>query len=185
MLKSPHYAKPQNVSGKHLGQMDFKKLTPPDYNKLSDSSDNEVTNRNHIIFGFYDFDISPDEITVRLKLNPTKTGLKGEEFEIGGRNKIKKIRDCSFWEFEIKTVTNDFIGDLVDNFARDIIKDRTKEIKELSSTCQCKLTVVQYYRDGWNPGYFFSRELVRLLADVNAEIDIDTYCLSEDKSASR
>jgi hypothetical protein len=164
--------------------MNFKELTPTDNNKLSDSSDNEATNRNHIIFSFYDFDVSPDDITNRLELSPTKTGLKGEEFEIGGRNKIKKIRDCNFWEFEIKAVTNDFIGDLVDKFAQDIIKDRTEEIKSLSSTCQCKLTVVQYYKDGWNPGYFFSCDLVRLLADINAEIEIDTYCLSEDKSAS-
>ena len=165
--------------------MDFRKLTPTDYNKLSDTSDNMTTNRNHIIFGFYDFDVLPSDITNQLNLKPTKTGLKGEEYEIGGQNKIKKIRDYNFWEFEIKTVTNDFIGDLVDKFAQDFIKDRIKEIKTFSGKCQCKLTIVQYYRDGWNPGYFFNSGLIGLLADINAEIDIDTYCLSEDKSASR
>jgi hypothetical protein len=151
---------------------------------LSDTSDNGATNRNHIIFGFYDFSVHPIEITNRLSLKPTKTGLKGDEYEVGGKNKIKKIRDCNFWELEIKTITNDFIGDLVDEFVKDVIKDRMKEIKTFSTDCRCKLTIVQYYRDGWNPGYFFSRELIKLFADINTEIDIDTYCLSEDKNAS-
>jgi hypothetical protein len=168
-----------------LNSMDFKKLTPTDFNQLDGSVDNETTNRNHIIFGFYDFDVHPDKITDSLDLKPTKTGLKGEEYEVGGQKKIRKTRDCNFWEIELKTLTNDFIGDLVDKFVNDFIKDRIKEIKMFSDNCQCKLTVVQYYRDSWNPGYFFSRDLVRLLADINAEIDIDTYCLGEDKSVSR
>lgn len=150
-----------------------------------DHAMDKTTNRNHIIFGFYDFDVHPNEITDSLDLKPTKTGLKGEEYEVGEQRKIEKTRDCNFWEIEVKTLTNDFIGDLVDKFVADVIRDRTKEINKLSNKCQCKLTVVQYYRDGWNPGYFFSRELIKLLADINAEIDIDTYCLSEDKSATR
>jgi hypothetical protein len=145
----------------------------------------KTRNRNHIIFGFYDFDVHPNEITYTLDVKPTKTGLKGEEYEVGNQNRIKKTRDCNIWEIEVKTLTNDFIGDLVDKFVNDIIKSRIKEIKTYSATGQCKLTIVQYYYDGWNPGYFFSSELVKLLADINAKIDIDTYCLSEDQSASR
>lgn len=165
--------------------MDFKKLTPKDFSKLDSSLDNGILNRNHVIFGFYDFHIHPDKITDSLHLKPTKTGLKGEEYEIGGQKKIKKTRDCNFWELELVAFTNDFIGDMVDKFVNDHIKNKIKEIKMFSENCQCKLTVVQYYRDGWNPGYFFNRDLVRLLADINAEIDIDTYCLSEERNASR
>lgn len=144
--------------------MDFKKLTSTDFNKLSDTSDYTATNRNHIIFGLYGFDVSPDEITERLNLKPTKVGWKGEEYEIGGRIKTKKIRDYNFWELETKTVTNDFIGDLVSNFAQEIIIDRKTEIKTITKACQCKLTIVQYYQDGLNPGYFFNSELIKLLA---------------------
>jgi len=175
----------KTLAASTFDNMDFKKLTPSDYKKLDDSSDKGTTNRNHIIFGFYDFELHPDKITTSLNLTPTKTGLKGEEYEVGGQKRIKKARDYNFWELESIITTNDFIGDLLDKFVDNFIKDRIKEIKILSDNCQCKLTVVQYYRDGLNPGYFFSRDLVKLLANINAEIDIDTYCLSEDKSASR
>ena len=160
--------------------MNFKRLNPSDYDKLDDFSDSKTMNRNHIIFGFYEIEGQPDEITEALNLKPTRTGLKGDEFEVGGQKKIKKIRDYSFWEIESITITNDFIGDLVDKFADEVIKNRRKEIRALSNNCVCKLAVVQYYRDGWNPGYLFSRDLVKLLADINAKIDIDVYCLSED-----
>jgi hypothetical protein len=167
-----------------LDRKNFRQLTPTDYNKLIDPDDG-ITNRNHIILGFYEFDYLPLTITKTLGLSPTETGLKGEEYETGGQKKIKRTRECNFWEIETKIITNEFIGDLVDKFAKEIIEQRVEKIRHISATSRTKLTVVQYYYDGHNPGQFFDRQFVKLLADIGAEIDIDTYCLSSDSSVSR
>jgi hypothetical protein len=41
--------------------------------------------------------------------------------------------------------------------------------------------MVQYYYTGHNPGYGFKKEQIKILADINAEIDMDIYCLSKDE----
>jgi len=161
--------------------MAIEKLSPSDFKKLSGWKDNEEkTNRNHIILGFYDFECSPNRITEKLDLEPTRTGVKGEEYDSESTN-VKKTRECNLWEIESKSVTNEFIGNIVDEFVSTTIEKRFNIIKEFSCTCQTKLTIVQYYFDGYNPGQFFSNRLVKLLSDINAEIDIDIYCLCENE----
>ena len=160
--------------------MNIKRLNKEELKKIQNSESELEINQNRIILRFIDFDFNPDEISEKLGLKPLSIARKGEDYFVGKR-KFKKTYDCNHWDYEIKIETNDFIGDTVTNFIETIIKPRIELIKEISNTCRItRLIIVQYYYTGCNPGYFFEKEQIKILADINAEIDMDIYCLSDD-----
>ncbi len=161
--------------------MTLKRLDKNDYKKLMGSTDSEI-NQNHLTLRFIDFDFAPDLITKKLGLEPLSTGQKGDEYFIGPQKDIPRIRECSHWDYEWKIKTNDFIGDLIDKFFNVIIIPRLKSIKDIGLNCKTtRFLIVQYYYTGHNPGYGFEKEQIKILADINAEIDMDIYCLCDDE----
>lgn len=159
--------------------MNIKRLDKDDYKKLQDSVNDLEINQNHVILRFIDFDFNPDEITEKLGLTPLSIARKGEDYFVGKR-KVKKTWEYNHWDYELKTKTNEFIGDTIGEFFENIIEPRLDLIKEISSKSDItRLIIVQYYYSGCNPGYAFEKRQVKILADIDAEIDMDIYCLSE------
>jgi hypothetical protein len=160
--------------------MTFERLNKKDYKKLM-GTDGEETNQNHILLQFYDFDFAPDFISQKLDLEPLSTGQKGDEYFVGPQKQISKVRACSHWEYEWKIYSNDFIGEMIDQFFKEIIVPRLDLIKDIAQHCETvRLTIVQYYYTGHNPGYGLSKEQINVLSAMNAEVDMDIYCLGED-----
>lgn len=140
----------------------------------------EQINRIHLILSFMDFKCSPEEFTTELQLQPSSTGIKGEEYLLSDGVR-KKMRGCSHWEYEWKICSNEFIGDYLTTFINEIIKPRIAVIKRMNADCVTRLTIVQYYYTGCNPGIRFEKEEIRILSEIGAEIDVDLYVLTEDK----
>lgn len=138
------------------------------------------TNQNHIILWFLNFDFPHEEITSKLDLQPTRIAINGHE-QVSS-NGVKKISRHTFWEFEWKYESNEFIGDIVERFVDEIIKPRTEQIKTLSGRTDTEFKIVQYYYDGFTPGYHFTAQTLHTLSEANLEMDIDVYCLSKDAS---
>lgn len=152
------------------------RLSGGDFKKLQNSE----VNSNHIILRFIGFDFNPDEITEKLGLIPFSLARKGEDYFVG-KNKVKKTWEYNHWDYELKTKSNNFIGETINDFFETIIKPRFNLIKEISSNSEItRLIVVQYYYTGCNPGFTFKKEQVKILSSIDAEIDMDIYCLSED-----
>ena len=161
--------------------MTFKRLDKKDYKKLMGAESDSEINQNHVILRFIDFDFNPEVITNKIGLEPLSIARQGEEYFVGSQ-KIRKIWEFNHWDYELKTKTNDFIGDTISQFFNETIIPRLNEIKEISQKSRItRLIVVQYYYTGHNPGYEFDKEQIKILADINAEIDMDIYCLCEDK----
>jgi hypothetical protein len=161
--------------------MTFKRLDKKDYKNLMGTNGDSEINWNHVILRFIDFDFNPDEITDKLGLKPRSIARQGEEYFVGPR-KVRKIWEFNHWDYELKTRTNDFIGDTIDKFFKETIIPRLNDIKEISQKSRItRLIIVQYYYIGHNPGYGFEKEQIKILADMNAEIDMDIYCLCEDE----
>lgn len=162
--------------------MMFKRLDKKEFKKLTGKASDSETNRNHLMLSFIDFDFDPYLITKNLGLNPISAGKKGDEYFIGAQKDILRINDCNYWDYEWKITTNDWIGDLIERFFKEIIVPRFDTIKEIGSDCQTtRFTIVQYYFTGHNPGYGFEKEQIKILADLNAEIELDIYCLCDDE----
>jgi hypothetical protein len=143
-------------------------------------TDSEI-NRNFVILRFIDFNFNPDEITEKLGLKPHSIAREGEEYFVG-LQKFRKVWEFNDWDYELKIENNDFIGDTIDQFFSEIIIPRLNEIKEISQKCRItRLIIIQYYYKSHNPGCVFEKEQIKILAEINAEVDIDIYCLYEDE----
>lgn len=161
--------------------MTFKRLDKKDFKNLMGTKGDIEINKNHVILRFIDFDFNPDEITDKLGLKPLSIARQGEEYFVGPW-KVRKIWEFNHWDYELKTKTNDFIGDTIDKFFKETIIPRLNDIKEISQKCRItRLIIVQYYYTSHNPGYGFEKEQIKVLAEINAEVDIDIYCLCEDE----
>lgn len=135
-------------------------------------------NISHIILWFLNFEQSPEDITSHLGLTPTKTAIKGQEYSTSESLKSKRFHKFSIWEFEWKVDSNKLVGDLAEIFINEIIKPRVNEIKMLADSIDAEFKIVQYYYDGYNPGYHLTVDNMKTLTEANLELDIDTYCLS-------
>jgi len=138
-------------------------------------------NQNRIILWFLNFGFPHREITSKLNLQPTRIATKGQEMIVP--NRVNKVNKHTFWEYEWKYESNEFIGDIVEKFVDEIIRPRTEQIKALTNIVEAEFKIVQYYYDGCNPGYHFTIQTMRTLIAANLEMDIDTYCLYEEEAS--
>jgi hypothetical protein len=137
-------------------------------------------NQNHIAIKFFNFTCSHDNISKEIDLEPTRIGIKGNEYFIGPEhNKIRKIWPYNFWEYRVLIEENTWISDLVDQFIDNIIKPRHDKIKNIMASCESEFSVVQYFYDGCNPGLHFDKQKLQIISSIGASLDIDIYCLSK------
>ncbi|MBN1181925.1 MAG: DUF4279 domain-containing protein [Bacteroidales bacterium] len=141
---------------------------------------NKETNQNNISLSFFDFDCDPKDITEELQLSPTSIGKKGGEYLIGPPEKrIIKTYDYNYWRYKWSIDSNEFIGNIITRFIKEIIEPREAKLVSLASKSSIQFQVAQYYYDGCNPGVSINKECIKTLADISADIDIDIYCLGE------
>jgi hypothetical protein len=160
-------------------EKDLRPLTPKDYKNLSGKTSG--INRNILSLGIYGFNEDPLFITEFLNLQPNSHGKKGEEYFIGKNKDIKKIVDENYWTYKWEQESNDFIGDFIEKFIDEIILQKFYKFKELSKKCEIQFQIVQYYYTGWNPGVHIDKKKLKVLSEIEASIDIDIYCLSEEE----
>lgn len=80
-----------------------------------------------------------------------------------------------FWVYQ---KTEEWIGDYFSQFIKKIILPRKEIIAELAKECQIEVTIVQRYYSGYNPGFYFQNDLLKIVYDIGANLDIDVYCLA-------
>ncbi len=155
-------------------------MSKEEHKKIMGHDQVSDTNQNHVSIRLFDFDQDPNTISEMLKLSPSSIGFKGEKYSIGPpHNRIEKISDYSHWQYKLKLSTNEFIGDIIERFIKEIIVPRVDKLVELSKIADMQFQVVQYYYDGCNPGVCIEKEDIKLIAKIGASIDIDIYCLGE------
>lgn len=137
-------------------------------------------NENYVTLKLFDFACSPVQISNILGIEPTKIGVKGQEYSIGPEdNKQKKVWPYNYWEFRVKKKDNTWISEHVDHFISQVLSQKKSKLKEVIATCEAELSIVLYYYSGSNPGFHFSNKNLQLIAEIGAELDLDIYCLSE------
>ena len=136
-------------------------------------------NENHIEIKFFDFDITHDELSKIIGLQPTHIWVKGDKLKSG---RLEKIRKENYWGFEIMTKTNDFIGDQAKAFLVDIVVSRTEKIKMLTDKYHGEFSVVQYMYNGCNPGLYFDKEQLNILHNAGLDLNVDIYVLSDNEN---
>jgi hypothetical protein len=137
---------------------------------------------NHTAIKLFNFKCSPEELTKKLGLEPTKTGVKGQSYWQGPADKkIEKIWPHNYWEYRVVKNENKWISEQVDQFIDEIITPKKEILKQIISSCEAEFSIVQYYYSSCNPGLHFDNKRLQIISDIGAEIDIDIYCLSEEE----
>src|SRR5690242_9779836 len=104
-------------------------------------------NENYIGLKFFDFKFPHEIITEKLMLAPTKSKIK----DITKRGTL--LWKGNIWHYEEKKVTNEYIGDLAEEFILRVIAPIHGKIKEILNECNGEIAIVQFYYNGPNPGY--------------------------------
>ena len=140
----------------------------------------EKTDKHQVGFSITEFNQAPEDLTQILNLQPTKMALKGQNYFVGPPNKkIEKSWPWNFWQYQEVIENNSlWIGDQIDEFVLKTILPRKSVLNKLKSTCKFEFAIVQYIYHGCNPGYHFDNKILKILAEINFEIDIDTYVLT-------
>ncbi|MEP0987897.1 DUF4279 domain-containing protein [Ekhidna sp.] len=137
-------------------------------------------NRNHIELKFFDFDLTHEELSRTLELDPTHRWYKDEEYMAGSKTKpVPMKRKQSYWGHEILTLTNGYIGDQIKEFLKSLITPRIAKIQKLTEKYHGEFSVVQYMYDGCNPGFFLDPDQLELINKCGLGLNIDFYVLSE------
>ncbi len=135
----------------------------------------------HTVLKISEFSCSPDELSSKLGLIPTKTGTKGQIYFIGPeKNKIQKVWDYNYWEYRIEKSDNTWISDQLDEFIKVVIIPIKDTLKGLSSECEIEISLIQYSHISVNPGLHFDKTIIKTISEIDADLDIDIYCLCED-----
>ncbi|PUZ29146.1 hypothetical protein DCC81_06685 [Chitinophaga parva] len=158
--------------------MQLPQLSRAELKNLLGKDNGDGVNVNRIMLSFMDFDYDPDLISQQLDLQPTGTGVAGEPIP-GPPGAPQQLQDFTFWKYEWYVRTNDFIGDLLDAFMKEVILPRLDELEAISVNAETTLSITQYYHDGNNPNLHLTRDTLKVLQRMNAAIDLDIYCLAE------
>ncbi|MCW3076361.1 MAG: hypothetical protein JWO32_970 [Bacteroidetes bacterium] len=140
-------------------------------------------NENIVELKISDFDTDPKHISDLLDLNPTTTWNKRDEYIFGYKRKgIKKIRENNYWEYRSTNISNDWIGDHIEEFIEEIIIPRKSILKEITDQFHTELSIVQYMYEGCNPGLYFDKKTIKVFNECGLELNIDLYILSDFKN---
>jgi len=120
---------------------------------------------------FFDFSMSPDDLSQKLGINATSTWRKGDQ---GITVPIRK--KTNGWELSSGLdKSTDFEKHIDALLAK--IRPHKQQFIEMGKVLSPVLSFVVYSYDGARPSMGFSKEAIQELAELNAEIDIDLYVL--------
>ena len=139
---------------------------------MGDLKVNEV----HIYLMFYDFDFQPKEISKLLNLEPTMSGIEGEEYYLS--SKRKSVYKSNRWEFRRDyEIGKKWVQEFIDDFIVEIIEPREKEIRDIMSKGDGEFSVVPYFYSEANPGFFFEKKTIKILSEASLPLNLDIYSL--------
>lgn len=132
---------------------------------------------NKVFARIHEFDCSLEEITSKLKLNPTNGWLRGELIPNRKQNVYRKQ---STWELKASVSPDSPVNEHVE-FLLNAIEPRKEAFKELVNKYEGELSVVSFFKEDFNPGINLSNALIKRIADLGLEIDFDLYFFLADE----
>ncbi len=126
-----------------------------------------------IYLAIFGDDFDPDELTKTIGIAPTHTYRKGDSVSPGSKAP-KRSEDC--WEYNlgnIRTIDSDEISDRIE----ETFKDKVIAMRQLiTQRSLCVRLYVVLYIDPWQtPAVGFKPSFIKMLGDINAEIEMDIY----------
>ncbi len=119
------------------------------------------------------FDCDPEEITKILGILPTKTWIVGD---LIGRTILHRKENA--WVLKSQLQKNaDLESHIKDVLAR--LQPSWQKVVELCSKYDSEISCVIYSVESQGEAIHFDKEILKSVFELNAEIDVDYYCLYE------
>ena len=123
-----------------------------------------------IDFMFQDFDKTPQEVSKAIGINSDKAHMKGETLERNPKVKWKN----NTWLISSKVNEKEPFETHLDDIIKKI-DSRFENFISISKTCNTYLNCVISMYDGDRPFINFNRKQLKILNELNAEIEFDIY----------
>jgi Domain of unknown function (DUF4279) len=119
------------------------------------------------------FEISPEEITNAIGIEPTKSWHIGETI---GKSKIKRKKNG--WTLSSGL---DKSSELEEHLSAlfEQLQARWTIFTSLCAKYDSEISCAVYCYEAQGPSIHFNKEVVKYIAELNAEIDVDYYCLDD------
>lgn len=121
----------------------------------------------------YDFDCSIEELTHHIGIEPTEACLKGE---IRNPNsKYKRVSKNNIWSLRTEKSTRIRPEDHVKKIL-DLIRPVKQKIISITEKYESAMNVY-FWTNHYSPGLHFDKEVLKELAELNLELDLDIYSI--------
>ncbi|WP_041234004.1 DUF4279 domain-containing protein [Cylindrospermum stagnale] len=117
------------------------------------------------------FDYNPDEITSILGILPTKTWKIGD---VIGKGLLRRKKNGWVLKSQLEQ-SADLESHIKDVLAR--LQPSWEKLIEICSQYYTEISCVIYCYDPQSPVIHFNKQIIKSVFEINAEIDVDYYCL--------
>jgi hypothetical protein len=129
-----------------------------------------------------DFEFEPSSLNEMLQLTPTGFHLKGEEYFIGSpERRLKKAYENNYWEYRISIRENTvWVTTIFNQFVKEVIEGKKELLERIKNDCLMELYIgLGYAKEERLESFHFNIEVLKLLSQLNIEIDIDQQLMSQ------
>jgi D-mannonate dehydratase len=133
-----------------------------------------MNNIGRVYFGLRG-DFIPDEVTSFIGIKPTSSQKEGE------KDPVRNIPRCSLWQYSSETINAEVVDVFqLSDWVIEKLTHKQKEIKQavlkwdLHATLEVVLEIA-VDEEVRTPAIGFNPKVIQFLADIGADIDIDTY----------
>jgi predicted metal-dependent phosphoesterase TrpH len=156
---------------------ELKPLSKSGYKKIFPDMANEI-DKIDIYLTIDNIDFDPDEITKRTGLKPDEIYKKGLEYIL--KNGKKYIPESNYWSVKYSHENMALSEEAINGFVEQIINPNKEYFKKIFNKGKGRLEFIYYYYRSNNMGIVFEENFVKILSELNLEIDFDLYCCYED-----
>ena len=134
------------------------------------------------ILSVYSEELSREEVSSLLEVQPTKAWNPGEKHAVGtGRSGKTRIIDWGKWMLEVER-NHEPVEPKIHNLLRSCTKN-LEAWRTVSAKYNTQLTIVAHV-ENWNRELNLSPETLRLLAERNLMLNVDIYFYGDDDDES-
>jgi hypothetical protein len=120
----------------------------------------------------FEGDFAPGRITQTTGLEPTRTGAAGDLVSDTGEYR----RTRSIWELRSSLPESAGVAEQLESLLA-MLEPRWETIKQLGQTHTTGFRIRMYLYEAQGPEFYLSKEVLRRIAGLGADMDVDLYCL--------
>lgn len=132
-------------------------------------------NEYHVYFMLRGFDYDPSEITKRINITPTETGIMGDTKHLPKGGKITLTQNT--WELKSKLPLSVAPEEQL-LYLLQVLNPSREQLTQLANYARAIFFCAVYFYEV-NPEIYIKKEVIKKMVEYNADFHLDLYCLGK------